>query len=379
MAALGIQQAADINGGSPLGLAEIVEARTGGQRVVASSAYSMTGITVLTSTLVRRILVSNLPDGTKVAMGVELSSGQKYTARAEVILSAGTIKTPQLLMLSGIGPAEELQHHGIQQLVDSPEVGRNLWDHLGLTQQWKLRSPELGAAFGSPAFNDPKFMNGNAMDWHTTSSVPTTQLKAALAKDLDNESTSSGVGNHELVRGGGMCHMGLLVFYVGVPLDGSLITTCSLNYLPTSRGTVTLASPDIETKSLIDHNHYATHADRYRLRTAVRTFSKLTSTPPLAEIISGEAIPPGCKGTSEDSTDEEIDERVKKGAMTIQHHAGTASMEKAVDSELKVKGVKGLRVVDASIIPAPISCPIQTVLYVLAERAVDLILGEDSV
>jgi choline dehydrogenase-like flavoprotein len=362
-----------------LGLAEIVEARIDGRRVISSTAYPLTGVTILTSTLVKRILISNFPDGTKVATGVELSSGQKCTARREVILSAGSIKTPQLLMLSGIGPVEELQRQGIQQLVDSPEVGKNLWDHLGFTQQWKLDSPELGAAFGSPACNDPKFMNGNAMDWHTTSSAPTSQLKAALVKDLENESDSSGVENHELMRGGERCHIGLLVFYVAVPLDGSLITAYSLNYLPTSRGTVTLASPDIETKPFIDYNHYATYADRYRIWTAVRIFSKLMFTTPLAKVISGEAIPPGCKGTSEDSTDEEIDERVKKGAITIQHHAGTTSMRKVVDSELKVKGVKGLRVVDASIIPTPISCPIQTVVYALEEQAVDLILGEDSV
>jgi choline dehydrogenase-like flavoprotein len=133
-------------------------------------------VKVLNSTLVKRIILSTLPDGKNLATGVELVSGQKLSVNQEIILSAGSIRTPQLLMLSGIGPAEELQQHGIQQVVDSPQVGKNLWDHLVLPQQWILRSPELGASTGSPAFNDPAFMAGSPLDWHTTASVDSEEL-----------------------------------------------------------------------------------------------------------------------------------------------------------------------------------------------------------
>jgi len=182
-AALGIHQAADINDGSQLGLAEIVEARTKGQRVIASAAYPLDGVTVLHSTLVKRVLVSTLPDDTKVATGIELISGKRISAKSEVILSAGAIRIPQLLMLSGIGPTDELRRHGIEQIVESPHVGKNLWDHLSLPQQWTLRYPELGASFGSPPFKDPAFMNGNPLDWQTTFSVDTAELKDALSHD----------------------------------------------------------------------------------------------------------------------------------------------------------------------------------------------------
>lgn len=125
---LGIKEVDDINAGSPLGMADIVESRNQGQRVVASAAYSLEGVTVITSTIARRVIISS----SKVAIGIELADGGIFTARREVVLSTGSIRTPQLLMLSGIGAAEELKRHGIEQVVDAAEVGRNLWDHLGL-------------------------------------------------------------------------------------------------------------------------------------------------------------------------------------------------------------------------------------------------------
>jgi choline dehydrogenase-like flavoprotein len=177
-----------------------------------------------------------------------------------------------------------------------------------------------------------------------------------------------------LLRGEG-CHLGMLILYLGVPVNGTLVTTYSLNLLPTSRGTITLKSLDISDQPAINHNHYATASDRYRLRTGVRTFAKFMNAAPVAEFIAGEAVPPDSKMMHEESTDAEIDERLRAVAMTLQHPAGTASMGKVVDTEFRVKGVQGLRVVDASVIPTPISCPIQAVVYALGERAVDSILN----
>jgi len=92
-----------------------------------------------------------------------------------------------------------------------------------------------------------------------------------------------------------------MVHYVGVPLNGTLIRTVALNLLPTSRGTITLSSPDIESVPIIDNNHYATTSDRYRFRTAIRMFSKLMNTPPLNELIIGEVPPDGLQALSEQS------------------------------------------------------------------------------
>jgi choline dehydrogenase-like flavoprotein len=275
-ASLGIQKAEDINDGSPLGVAEVVESRTKGQRVISSAAYSLNGVTILSSTMAQRILISSLKDGTKVATGVELANGQSCSAKREVILSAGSIRTPQLLMLSGIGPADELKRHNIPQLVSSPEVGKSLWDHLGVFQQWKLRHLEIGAAVGSPAFTDPAFLTGNPIDWHTTSSISPEGLKIALSKDLKDNMEE--LETQSLLTKGPRCHLGLIVRYAsapGLPSDGTIITSYALNYLPTSRGTITIASSDVNEEPIIDHNHLATEADRYRIRFRARMFTRL--------------------------------------------------------------------------------------------------------
>lgn len=229
-------------------------------------------------------------------------------------------------------------------------------------------------------------MNGNPIDWLTTSSVPYEGMKAALSQDLDGPVPN----NHSLLVSP-RCHIGFIVNYVSIPLDGTLIMTYALDYIPTSMETVTLTSSDPRDKPLIDHNHYATEADRYRIRTGARMIAKLMNTSEMKEMVSDEALPEGYKAITEESTNEDIDVRVREGAMyvlrdscwqrdaddfsTIQHPAGTASMGEVVDTNLRVIGVKGLRIVDASVIPTPIASPIQACVYGLGEQAVDIIMS----
>ena len=125
-ASAGVCEIADMNSGSPLGVGELVENRRKGMRQLASTSYDLSKVTIKTETLVKRVTI----DDEHQATGVELSDGTTITANREVIISAGTYRTPQLLMLSGIGPLHELSQHGIDQKVDSPEVGRNFHDHL---------------------------------------------------------------------------------------------------------------------------------------------------------------------------------------------------------------------------------------------------------
>ncbi|KAH8794155.1 hypothetical protein BGZ57DRAFT_983414 [Hyaloscypha finlandica] len=239
-------------------------------------------------------------------------------------------------------------------MFDSPDVGENLWDHLALPQQRKLRSPAPGASIRSPAFNDPVFTTGSPSDWHTTDSIDPQELKTALARD-------SGVlvrENEGLLRRAS-CHLGMLMLYIGVPLDETLVTTYAQNLLPISRGAITLKSADISDQPAIDHNHYATASDQYRLRTAVPTFAKFMNTSPVVDPFTEEAVPPGLKMIREESSDAEIDERLKAATMTLQHPAGkvTANMGKVVDTEFRVEGVQWLRAIDASARHTPISCP----------------------
>lgn len=305
-AALGVKEIPDVNCGDQIGMAEETENHTYGKRTIAAAAYPLDGVTILSDTLVRRVIVSQ----EKVATGAELTDGRMFSAKREVIVSSGSIRTPQILMLSGIGPAKELSHHGIKQIVDSPEVGRNLWDHLGSFQAWKLRHPEIGAAFGTTKWTDPSFKNGNPIDWWINQSVPTEGLKAAMSLDSPGTVINN---SHPLLRSP-RSHLGMLVYYIG-STDGTVITTIGLNHLPTTRGTITLASVDPADEPFIDHNYLDTEADRYRHRVIIRMIRKLMETPAGQEMVTEEVVPEGLKPITTTSTDEQIDARVRQATL----------------------------------------------------------------
>lgn len=125
------------------------------------------------------------PALTTSATGIELANGTQYLTRREVIVSAGAYRTPQILLLSGIGAKNDLDTRGITQIVNSPRVGQNLWDHLQMVQTWKLQDPASGVATGSgnPLFSEPQFGLGLPLDWVVTSIVPVEGLKKAIEVD----------------------------------------------------------------------------------------------------------------------------------------------------------------------------------------------------
>lgn len=144
------------------------------------------------------------------------------------------------------------------------------------------------------------------MDWVTTQSFPPHELKKAL--EIGNPGKVIG-HEHPLLR----CprsHLELVVYYVG-SADGTLIKTLALHYLPTSRGTITLASKDPADSPVMDPNHLDTEADRYRHRVLMRMTSNLMSTPAGREMVVEEAVPEGSKAVTTDSTNEEVDVRVR--------------------------------------------------------------------
>ena len=311
-AALGVHQVSDINNGAPLGLGEVVEARKDSARLIASSVYPLHGVQIMLSTLVERVLIEKL-NGKETAVGIKLTNGKRYYVKREVIISTGAVRTPQLLMLSGIGPAAELTRHGINVLIETPSVGQNLWDHLGTKQLWKLKHPEDGASFGSPLWTDPAYASGNPVDWFAFDTVPKDRLRAALAEDEGTLAEPSLLVSPR-------CHICTYVQYLGfspvepvIPMDGSHITTNVLIMLPTSRGSIGLGSADPNVSPVIDFNYYATEADRVRMREGIRRLvAMLCDTAKGKTIVESETVAKRHKPLSSSSTDEEIDIRVRE-------------------------------------------------------------------
>ena len=311
----GVERIADPNSGSPLGIGDAIECRANLERVIASDAYSLKGVQVLTETLVSRVIMENV-DGKNKATGVQLEDGRAILAEREVVISGGAIHTPKVLMLSGIGPAGELSRHGIPQIVDSPYVGRNLFNHMNVKQFWKLRHPELGASVGHPEWNNPAYKGANPLDYIVCHTVQGEGLKAALAEEEPN------VGNDHPLLTGNRCHVETFVQYAAVskgdPMinpDGSHIQTVVLNMLPTSRGTVTLKSWNPKELPVVDTNYFATDYDKYVIRQGLRKVHEVVlDTPAGQEMIVEETQPSHLKRLTSKSTDEEIDARILDGA-----------------------------------------------------------------
>ena len=312
-ASAGAPYTTDANSGHPQGVGELIENRNDGARQLASTAYPLNGVKVMTETLVHRIQLERKGDSQR-AMGIELENGQILTASKELIVSAGAYLTPKVLMLSGIGSAGELTKLGITAAIDAPEVGKNLIDHMAVAQWWKLRNPQVGLALGSPGFNKPAYGKGTPMDWMVTESVPYEGLKKALSTD---DSTTD--DSHPLLASKRSSTESLVV-YVGanatnptIPMDGSHITSTVVGLLPTSRGTVTLQSNDPTASPHIDPNYYATEADRYVMRHALkRIMEVLLDTKEGKAMVESETFREGRTKLSSTSSDAELDEQIRE-------------------------------------------------------------------
>ncbi|KAI8160923.1 Oxygen-dependent choline dehydrogenase [Colletotrichum sp. SAR 10_70] len=322
--------------------------------------------------LVAKVLVEKSATGDLVSRGVQLANGTQILGR-ETILAAGTYRTPQILMLSGIGPAETLNKFEIPVVLDQPAVGKNFHDHVLIPTVWQLKNASAGYAqeSGNPIFNQSQYIQGAFIDFMTVVSLPKDGLKAAIEQD---EGPIADPAAHPLLNQD-RAHSSHLLQYSGVSTDGSAVLMISVVFINSARGFVTIQSADINDAPLIDPNFLGTAVDRYAARETIRrNIRLLTSNETVLgrEIIAGELA---ASPLTADSTDEEIDARVREMAGGCYHPAGTASMGTVVDTELRVIGVSGLRVIDTSVFPVSVSANLQVATYALAEQAAEIIFS----
>ena len=362
---VGIKHNDDTNSGNPVGVGELTENWRDVTRQPAGQAYDLSRVHVVTNVIVKRVIFEG-----KTAIGVELHNGHRFEARREVILSCGALRTPQVLMLSGIGPAEQLAKIGVSQLIESPEVGRNLHDHCSIAQFWKLRHPEKGLSLGGPGWDKPEYQHGNPIEWIVVDNTPADLIKTAMQADGHSYTSRCSQSDIEFVisyapMGGNPTER--------PPFDGTHIGTATMNMLPTSRGSITITSSDPTGSPVIDPNYFGTEADRVAMRAGIRLAMRTLETSIGQSIVECETPPPGFEPLTSLSADNELDERIRAHAGSWYHSAGTASMGMVVDTELRVFGLERLRVVDASVVPTPLSGHYQAAMYGLAEQASDII------
>ncbi|KAK4218548.1 GMC oxidoreductase-domain-containing protein, partial [Rhypophila decipiens] len=315
------------------------------------------------------------------ATGVELDDGTKITANKNFILAAGAYRTPQILMLSGTGPSSTLSEHGIPLVHDSPEFGKNLHDHFAVYFAFRLRDPSQGYAFGSnhAAWQNPASFKYLPWDWVVSEPLPRDLLpkQHGLSSSSQPEKEEEPRNPYEVIT-----------LYIppgipGIPMDGTHIATSTMLLRPTSRGEVSIRSKNPSDNPLIQPGYLQTELDKITLTHAARqTLRAFLSTDAMRSITESEAPPqiPGLEGGTllpplkADSSDEEIEKRVKMTGSQHHHSGGTAAMGKVVDSCGRVIGVSRLSIVDASIVPIPLGGHPQATLYAMAEQLAHFII-----
>ena len=355
----GLARNDDFNGEEQDGVGLYQVTQRGGMRASAAVAYlhpasERANLTVMPYMLVERVLF----EGNR-AVGVEarqLGELQELRAEREVILCGGAYNSPQLLMLSGIGPAEHLTMREIEVLLDQPAVGENLSDHAGAYGVW------------------------------------TTPEEVSLLRSLEPEAlqeyeaTQTGPFASNFAEAGGFARVASdapapdIQFHV-VPLQlidegmtdpdahGMLVSPCLLT--PHSRGNVRLASKDPTAKPIVHHSFYTAGDDMQRMIAGMRLTLEICAQPALAPYCVE-----SCIGAADDS-DEALRDLIARTTYSVYHPVGTCRMGEdaaaVVDGQLRVNGLEGLRVVDASVMPMVPRGNTNAPTIAVAERAADLI------
>ncbi len=371
-AEVGIAKVEDFNTGDNAGSSYFEVNQRRGIRLNTAKAFlkpaaQRANLTIMTGCHVERLLIEE-GQGGKVCKGVQFTGGGRaFTAVAhrETLLAAGAIGSPHILQLSGIGPAASLQRHGIKPVVDAPGVGENLQDHLQLRMVYKVTGVKTLNTSAASWFGKMKIGMEYALFRSGPMSMAPSQLGAFARSSLDEATPNL------------QYHVQpLSLEKFGDPLHGFPAFTASVcNLRPSSRGHVRIASHDSYAAPKITPNYLSTDADRRTAAQALALTRRIVAAPALAQY-RPEEFKPG----PHYRTEEELAQAAGLIGTTIFHPVGTCRMGRrddphaVVDSELRVIGVEGLRVVDASIMPFITSGNTNAPTLMIAEKAAEMIV-----
>lgn len=336
--------------------------RSSSARAFLATAKNRENLDIMTNTLVARILFEN-----KHATGAEIiQDGQrrKVYADAEVVLSAGSIQSPQILQLSGIGPGRLLQKHGIDVLVDNVGVGQNLQDHYQMRTIVRMRS---GASLNKQIRN-PLSLVKMGLDWALRGRGALTVGAGQVGGAMRTRFAPTDAPDLQLFV------MPLSVDKPGEPLHRypgftSAIWQCH----PKSRGLVEIATPDPAANPKIQPNYLSHALDQKTMVEGIKILREIYKQPKFRELWESEIVP-----GNQIQTDSEILDAIRQGGGTVYHPVGTCKMgtdaNAVVSPDLRVRGVTRLRVVDASIMPLITSANTNAPTLMIAEKAADMLL-----
>ena len=365
----GIPATEDFNGGTNEGVGYFEVNQKKGWRWNTAKAflrptcYGRANFEMWTSAQAARLIVAPQSDGSRRCTGVQVWTGKEMVtarARCEVVLSAGAINSPQLLQLSGIGPAALLREHGVDVVHDLPGVGANLQDHLQIRSVYKVQSVKTLNTLASTLTGKALIGLEYALKRSGPMSMAPSQLGAF---------TRSSAGQAHANIEYHVQPLSLDAF--GEPLHNFPAFTASVcNLNPTSRGTVQIKSGRFEDAPAIAPNYLSTPEDRQVAADSLRVTRRIVAQPALARY-QPEEFKPGVQF----QTDEDLTRLAGDIATTIFHPVGTTKMGQdsdpmaVLDARMRVRGIQGLRVVDAGAMPTITSGNTNSPTLMMAEKA----------
>jgi len=363
----GIEKIDDFNAGDNAGVGYFDVNQRSGWRWSSSKAFlrparGRPNLTIWTEAQAQKLTWSTADNGQPRCLGLSLSrAGQtvQVTANREVILSAGAINSPQILQLSGIGPADLLRSHGIEVIRDAP-VGENLQDHLQIRAVFKVNGTQTLNTLANSLFGRLKIGAEYLLNRSGPMSMSPSQLGAFTRSDpaRAHANLEYHVQPLSLEAFGEDLH----------DFPAITVSVCNLN--PTSRGQVQISSANFQDPPKIMPNYLTTAEDRQVAADSLRQARKIMAQPAM-QVYAPEELKPGVQHQS----DEELARLAGDIANTIFHPVGTVKMGQmddpsaVLDPHLRVKGVQGLRVVDASVMPTITSGNTNAPTLMIAEKA----------